>query len=106
MQKMVPDLLILDVHLPEKDGFWVAENLQNLGVAIPIIFLTGDTRWAYRVYAPFVGPVEYLIKPFDPQVLLNKIKQVLAKTNKHKSTSQRNLDYAGQLNQANSPNLT
>jgi DNA-binding response OmpR family regulator len=79
LREKVPDLLLLDVRMPEKDGFWVAEGLQALGVRVPIIFMTGYDKWIYRFYAPFVGSVYYLVKPIDLQLLLKKIEEALAK---------------------------
>ena len=78
MRDTKPDLLILDVRMPERDGFWVAEGLHALGNTIPIIFMTGYDRWIYRLYAPFVGSVQYLTKPVPPNVLLQKIEKALA----------------------------
>lgn len=74
-----PDLLILDVRMPGHDGFWVAEGLHALGSTIPIIFMTAYDRWIYRLYAPFVGAAQYLVKPVDPRVLLGKVEKLLAR---------------------------
>jgi len=73
-----PDLIILDVRMPERDGFWIAEFLQVLGVNVPIMFMTAYDQMVYRLYAPFVGAVEYLIKPVDMQILLKKVERALA----------------------------
>jgi len=72
-----PDLLILDVRLPEHDGMWIAESLLSHGRNIPIIFHTGCDAPSYRLYAPFVGASAYLTKPCDSAVLLEKIEEAL-----------------------------
>jgi DNA-binding response OmpR family regulator len=77
LQGNTPDLLILDVRMPERDGFWIAECLQVLGSKIPIMFMTSHDKLIYRMYAPFVGSIEYLIKPVDPTVLLKKVQRAL-----------------------------
>ena len=68
-----PDLLLLDVRMPDHDGFWVAEMLQDTRRRIPIIFITAYDRPLYRVYAPLIGAAYYLIKPVRPEVLLETI---------------------------------
>jgi DNA-binding response OmpR family regulator len=78
LQDCAPDLIILDVRMPERDGFWVAECLQVLGNTVPIMFMTACDKMIYRLYAPFVGSVEYLTKPVDPRLLLKKIERALA----------------------------
>jgi len=75
-----PDLIILDVRMPERDGIWVAECLQALGSQIPVLFLTGCDSTIFRLYAPFVGAVGYFLKPVNAQLLLQKIKSVFDKT--------------------------
>ena len=72
-----PDLLILDVRLPEHDGMWIAESLLSHGRNIPIIFHTGCDAPSYRLYAPFVGASAYLTKPCDPALLLEKVEEAL-----------------------------
>jgi FixJ family two-component response regulator len=73
MQECNPSVVILDVRMPERDGFWVAEGLQSLGQQVPIIFLSGYDSMIYRLYAPFVGSIAYLTKPVDRNRLLEKV---------------------------------
>ncbi|HLX61795.1 MAG TPA: response regulator [Planctomycetota bacterium] len=72
-----PNLLICDIRMPERDGFWIAEHLQMQGQRIPIIFMTAYDSNLYRTYAPFVGSVGFVTKPIDSQQLLNQIKKAL-----------------------------
>jgi DNA-binding response OmpR family regulator len=85
LQEHSPDLLILDIRMPEHDGCWIAEGLQALGHKIPIIFLTGYDSLIYRLYAPFVGAVTYLTKPVDLTLLLSKVREVLDRSVAHNS---------------------
>ena len=80
LQTVTPDLIVLDVRMPERDGFWIAECLQVLGSRIPILFMSSCDQMIYRLYAPFVGAVEYLIKPVQTDVFLNKIERVLRRS--------------------------
>jgi DNA-binding response OmpR family regulator len=71
-----PDLIVLDVHMPEHDGFWIAEHLP-CNHRIPIIFITAHDRPVYRLCAPIVGAEDYIAKPLDPEVLLTRIYRAL-----------------------------
>ena len=73
-----PDLLICDIRMPVRDGFWIAEYLQMEGIQIPIIFITAFDTQLYRAYAPFVGSVGFVTKPFEADELLRQIEKALA----------------------------
>ncbi len=82
----LPDLIILDVTMPGKDGFYVFEALQQDGetVHIPIIMVTGiskDTgiRLDEKDMGEYFGrePVAFLDKPVDPSLLKETIRKVL-----------------------------
>ena len=75
-----PDLLICDIRMPVRDGFWIAEFLQMEGKNIPIIFITAFDTQLYRAYAPFVGSVAFVTKPFEADELLGKIRNALDHT--------------------------
>jgi len=69
-------LIILDVQMPEMDGYEVAENITGFSKSrhIPIIFLSAvniDKRFVTKGYAS--GGVDYITKPFDPDILLMKV---------------------------------
>jgi DNA-binding NtrC family response regulator len=72
-----PDLFVLDVLMPECDGFWIAEELQSQGYQVPMIFITAYDSPALRLNAPVVGAVEYLLKPIDPDILVQKVAKAL-----------------------------
>src|SRR5579862_8145003 len=72
-----PGCLVLDVRLPQMSGLDFQRQLAELGVGIPIIFITahGDIPMSVRALKP--GAVEFLTKPFRDQDLLDAIQQAL-----------------------------
>ena len=72
-----PDLVVLDVMLPDQDGFTVARTLRNRGIEVPIIFLTAKDEVSDRVRGLSVGGDDYLTKPFSLEELVARIKAVL-----------------------------
>src|SRR5258708_37727217 len=72
-----PDLILLDVRMPERDGFWIAQELQRLNNKAPIMFITAHNRSVYRLCAPIAGAVDFVVKPFDPDVLLERVKKAV-----------------------------
>lgn len=71
------DLCILDVMMPRKDGFTLANDIRSNNKDIPIIFLTAKTMKDDVLKGYQVGADDYLNKPFDSEVLLYKIKAIL-----------------------------
>jgi len=74
------DLILLDVMLPNKDGFEVCRELRRRGVKTPIIMLTSKTQEAERVMGLEVGADDYITKPFSPRELRARIRAVLRRT--------------------------
>jgi two-component system OmpR family response regulator len=72
-----PSLIVLDVMLPDFDGFEVARRLKSHTDtrAIPIVMLTALDREEYKQRGRAAGAVGYLTKPFDPDRLLEEIKK-------------------------------
>ena len=72
-----PDLIILDVVMPEMDGISVAARLSISDVTknIPVIFVTANTDTATKLRSYQVGCIEYLTKPIDISKLMNIITQ-------------------------------
>jgi len=71
------DLCILDVMMPRKDGFSLAQDIRSTNKEVPIIFLTAKTMKEDVLKGYQVGADDYLNKPFDSEVLLFKIKAIL-----------------------------
>jgi two-component system, OmpR family, response regulator len=70
------DLVLLDVKLPDEDGFSLAREIRSKST-VPIIMLTGQNHEVDRVLGLELGADDYLTKPFSPRELLARIKAVL-----------------------------
>jgi len=76
-QKKDFDLCIIDVMMPEMDGFTLAREIRKRTPAVPFIFLTAKTLKADVVEGYKIGADDYITKPFDSEVLLYKIRAIL-----------------------------
>lgn len=71
------DLIVLDVSMPELDGFEVCQTLRRDGVETPIVFLSSRAEELDRVLGLELGGDDYLTKPFSPRELVSRVKAVL-----------------------------
>jgi two-component system alkaline phosphatase synthesis response regulator PhoP len=74
------DLILLDVMLPNKDGFEVCRELRHQGLKTPIILLTAKTHEAEKILGLDVGADDYVTKPFSPRELRARIRALLRRT--------------------------
>lgn len=76
----VPDLIVLDLMLPKLDGFKVCRMLKfdDDYKHIPIIMFTARTGEDAKLTGKEVGADAYILKPFEPEILLSKIKELLS----------------------------
>jgi two-component system, OmpR family, response regulator len=74
------DLCILDVMMPHQDGFTVAEAIANSRKDTPFVFLTAKGLKEDQIKGYQLGASDYLVKPFDPEILLLKINVLLRNT--------------------------
>ena len=72
-QKMNPDLCILDVNMPYRDGFSVAKKIRQKSDIIPIIFLTAKSLEEDKLKGFAMGADDYIVKPFSMKELLSRI---------------------------------
>ncbi len=72
-----PDICVLDVMLPNKDGFTIAEEIRAIDQAIPIIFLTAKIQTEDLVKGFQTGGNDYIRKPFSMEELIVRIENVL-----------------------------
>lgn len=77
------DLALVDVMLPEKDGFAIMDVLKGCG--IPVIFLTAKDDVASKVSGLKLGAEDYMVKPFEMLELLVRMEKVLERTGKQKT---------------------
>lgn len=80
------DAAILDIMMPKKDGYKVVEELRNRGSEIPVIFLTAKDGIQDRVKGLDIGADDYLIKPFDFDELLARIRAMTRRRGAHTSS--------------------
>lgn len=71
------DLCIFDVMMPFMDGFTLAEKIGTLRKNIPFVFLTAKALKEDQIKGYQAGASDYLVKPFDPEILLLKIRVLL-----------------------------
>jgi len=74
------DLCILDVMMPKKDGFSVAQTIRDVNKEIPIVFLTAKTMQIDKVKGFTLGADDYITKPFDFEEFLLRIESILRRT--------------------------
>jgi DNA-binding response OmpR family regulator len=75
-----PDLIVLDVMLPERDGFFVLRKLQERPetAEVPVIFLTAKAQEDDQMRGFLAGAAEYVTKPFSPLALNQAVSRVAA----------------------------
>jgi two-component system alkaline phosphatase synthesis response regulator PhoP len=79
VRSITPDLVVLDLGLPDMDGLDVARALR-LASSVPIIMLTARTDEVDRVAGLELGADDYVVKPFSPRELLARIRAVLRRS--------------------------
>ena len=72
-----PDLMVLDVMLPDMDGFTVTRRLREAGQHVPVLFLTARDETADKVAGLTVGGDDYVTKPFSLEEVVARIRAVL-----------------------------
>lgn len=87
-QQEFPDLIILDVMMPQINGFQVCRKLKNdaLTSAIPILFLTAKDQPSDRFWGEEVGAVGYLTKPVNPREVAEEVHRILNQDETENST--------------------
>lgn len=72
-----PDICVLDVMMPEMDGFSLGEQLKKTQPELPVIFLTAKSLKEDIIRGLKIGADDYITKPFDPEVLILRINNIL-----------------------------
>ncbi|MFI8308335.1 response regulator transcription factor [Streptomyces sp. NPDC085927] len=75
-----PDIVVLDVMLPDVDGFGVLDRLRGSRAMLPVVFLTARDGVADRVAGLTRGGDDYLVKPFAVEELMARLRTVLRRT--------------------------
>jgi len=71
------DLVLSDIMMPKMDGFTLARSIRLFNAEVPIIFITAKDDTPSKLVGYGIGIDDYVVKPFDLEVLLAKIKTVL-----------------------------
>ena len=83
-KRINPDICVLDVMLPNKDGFTIAEEIRQVNGQVPIIFLTAKTQTADLVKGFSTGGNDYIRKPFSMEELIVRIENAMRYKNEGK----------------------
>ncbi len=75
-----PDVIVLDIMLPELSGIEVVRRLRAAGDRVPVLMLTARDAIADRVEGLEIGADDYLVKPFAPEELLARVKALLRRS--------------------------
>jgi DNA-binding response OmpR family regulator len=86
IKKKIPDLIVLDLMLPDADGFEVCKNIKNQDKysGIPVIMLTAKGEEVDKILGLEIGADDYVTKPFSPRELVARVKAVLRRGEKEK----------------------
>ena len=76
VQRQCPDLIVLDVQMPEMDGTELCRAVRRTS-AVPILFLSSRTDEVDRIVGLEIGGDDYLTKPFSPRELVARVKAIL-----------------------------
>ena len=90
VKEQKPDIVLLDVMLPDDDGFVVLRRLRGVS-DLPVIMLTARGNDADRIVGLEMGADDYLPKPFNPRELLARIKAVLRRASDNPTPRRRSL---------------
>lgn len=81
-EEVRPDICVLDIMLPNKDGYSLAQSIRQVNPSIPIIFVTAKTQTEDLIKGFEVGGNDYLRKPFSMEELIVRVNNLLQLTQK------------------------
>jgi CheY-like chemotaxis protein len=76
--QFVPDLILMDIEMPGMDGYQACQNLREDGYNMPIVFVSTKGSVSERLRAFELGADDFVVKPFDGEILLHKVNRILA----------------------------
>ncbi|MDE7130713.1 MAG: response regulator [Lachnospiraceae bacterium] len=78
LQTVIPDLVLLDIRMHEMDGYEVLKHMKEdpKTAAVPVILLTADTEQESEERGIALGAIDFIRKPIEPQLLLERIEAV------------------------------
>ena len=84
LKTSIPDLILLDIMMPEMDGFQLLRKIRET-LDVPVIMLTAKGEVSDKVVGLELGADDYLAKPFEPRELLARIQSILRRVNSKNS---------------------
>jgi two-component system OmpR family response regulator len=81
-EKGKPDIILLDVMLPDQSGFAVTKKIRSMGIDVPVLFLTARDETEDKVTGLTVGGDDYMTKPFSLDEIMARISAILRRTQK------------------------
>lgn len=89
------DICLLDVMMPEMDGFTLGKKIRELDTAVPLVYITAkslkeDVKQGYEI-----GADDYIMKPFDSEVLILKIKAILSRSRHEEEAKPKFIEIGG-----------
>lgn len=100
-EKSKPDIILLDIMMPEMDGYEVCRRLKDNPVTrhIPIIFVTAKSEELDEIHGFEVGAVDYITKPISPSIVKSRLSTHLALANQQRELEVKVLERTEQLNE-------
>lgn len=89
--EMKPNIAVLDVMLPGKDGYTLAKEIRQIDPSLPIIFVTAKTQTEDLIKGFEVGGNDYLRKPFSMEELIVRVNNLLQLTQKQQASPKENI---------------
>ena len=80
IEQVKPDLIVMDVMLPDIDGFTVTRRIRQNGVKVPVLFLTARDDTQDKIMGLTVGGDDYVTKPFSLEEVVARIRAILRRT--------------------------
>lgn len=92
-KKYIPDLIVLDIMLPDMNGFDILKKMRKIDALkeIPVIFLSGLQEAETVIEGLEIGADDYIIKPFDPNILVAKINVLYRRLHPEDQSSTENI---------------
>ncbi len=87
-----PDILILDIMLPDGDGFQLAKKIRSFS-DVPILFLTARTSESDRITGFELGGDDYVVKPFSPKELMLRVHSILKRSKRGADEDQKKITW-------------
>ncbi|MBJ7448550.1 MAG: response regulator [Brevundimonas sp.] len=74
------DLVLLDIHMPNMSGLDLLDHMRRLYVKVPVVMMTADREMSTVAAARERGCIGYVVKPFLPETLVERVRKALVRT--------------------------